>query len=187
MTTLQKHLLHRAALALFIVIRKMQFLFSTWVWIKQWKSGNWRAFFEMLGKKTKETIIIAIYEKLGRGNSRWPLTHQTNKSLTFSPGKQRVHRTSCCGGVELERESVTGSAVLHRTEASRTGSQLQCDNKQTTWTSTSQQLFYLCFWLLRDLNRMSCWLMGEYCSLHYAFMTPCWFIDSFHCFVKSMV
>lgn len=82
----------------------------------------------MLGKKTKETIIIAIYEKLGRGNSRWPLTHQTNKSLTFSPGKQRVHRTVCRGGVELERESVTGSAVLHGTEASRTGSQLQCDN-----------------------------------------------------------
>lgn len=144
----------------------------------------------MLGKKTKETIIIAIYEKLGRGNSRWPLTHQTNKSLTFSPGKQRVHRTSCCGGVELERESVTGSAVLHRTEASRTGSQLQCDNS----TSRRHELlchnsFFICAFDCCEIWTgwaVDLWVNIIVC-INAFMMIPCWFIDSFHCFVKTMV
>lgn len=140
----------------------------------------------MLGKKTKETIIIAIYEKLGRGNSRWPLTHQTNKSLTFSPGKQRVHRTVCRGGVELERESVTGSAVLHGTEASRTGSQLQCDNS----TSRRHELLRhnSCFICAVDCCgiwtewAVDLWVNIVVCI--HAFMIPCWFIDSFLCYVK---
>lgn len=48
------------------------------------EASNWRTFFKMHGKKTKETIIIAIIpEKLGRGNSRWPLTLSNKHEFGF--------------------------------------------------------------------------------------------------------
>lgn len=51
-----------------------------------------------------------------------------------------MHRTVCRGGAE--RESVTGSAVLHRTEVLRTGSQLECSDDMKFY-GTSAVLFVL--------------------------------------------